>query len=175
MIGKSLKFIGIALVAAIGGYVGTLWMTPSFIMDRAWLGLSDAAGVNNMLHLPMVGAARRGIVRPSPDLAYSICPFDLSKGPLQVHAEPVPGHYWSLTVFDSATNAVLVQSDRDTEGKAVDVALVREGQRPPDGFEPFGMPSDKGIALVRVLLNDRGEFPEVAEIRAGSSCKTIKS
>ncbi|MEZ5708071.1 MAG: DUF1254 domain-containing protein [Blastomonas sp.] len=161
------------LGAVVLGYLGTMWFTPSLVMDRAWIGMSELAGVNHMLHAPLSNAGRRGIVRPSPDLAYSLCPFDLGNGPVLVHAEAVPDRYWSITVFDNVTNAVFTKSDRDTGGKNADVALVRSGQSVPAGIETVELPDDKGIALVRVLMHDRSEIAEIQPIRAKSFCKVF--
>jgi len=115
--------LAVACLAGLAGWYLTLAAAPQFIMGRAWQRLAEQAGVNRMTHTPLVTAERQTIVRPSPDLAYSVCAFDLNDGPIRVHAQPVPGHYWSLTVFDSETNVAFVESDRDSQGAPVEIGL----------------------------------------------------
>ena len=169
-------FVPVVAVLAIAlGFFATLWATPSVIMDRAWNRLSERAGINHMAHTPQIDASRREIVRPSPDLAYSVCAFDLRDGPLEIHVAPVPDHYWSLTIFDQDTNAVLVRSDRDTRGKPINLVVAKRGQRAPSGMEQLDMPGNKGVALIRILLKGRDDFAMVEKARAPSFCRPVKS
>lgn len=168
---RLLRLWGLPLFAgaavAILAYLGVLWATPGFIMDRAWHRLTERGPANAILHAPLATAEARTIVRPSPDLAYSICPLDLSKGSVAIHVEPVPGHYWSLTIFDDRTNAAYVASDRESGGKAIDVIVGRSDA-------DVVLPGDKGVALVRILLKGREDFAVVDAVRRRSSCGAIK-
>lgn len=161
----------VAAMAALAGWYGTLAATPMVIMDRAWTRLAAQAGVNRMTHGPLVTAESQTIVRPSPDLAYSICAFDLGKGPVEVYAHPVPDHYWSLTVFDSATNVAFVRSDRDSRGQPVRIVLAAAGQSVAKGGHAVTMPDAKGVALIRVLLKNRAEIAQVDRFRKTSYCR----
>lgn len=172
-----MRWIGPLVAACLAGFIGwylTLAFTPQFIMGRAWERLAEQAGVNRMTHSPLVTAEKQTIVRPSPDLAYSVCAFDLTRGPLEVYAYPVPGHYWSLTVFDSETNVAFVESDRDSKGAAVDIVLATADQTVPGGVRRITMPSVKGVALLRVLLNGRADFDAVTQDRKPSYCRPLK-
>lgn len=164
----------VAAVAAFAGWYGTLAATPMVIMDQAWEKLATQSGFNRMTHGPLVTAESQTIVRPSPDLAYSVCAFDLTQGPVKVHAHPVPGHYWSLTVFDNETNVAFVESDRDSRGAPVEVVLATADQVVPGGVRTITMPSAKGVALLRVLLKDRAEFANVTRDRKQSYCRPLK-
>lgn len=166
--------IVVAVIAAVAAWYGTLAAAPTVIMDRAWMRLADQAGYNRMAHTPPVVAERQTIVRPSPDLAYSICAFDLNESPLEVLANPVPGHYWSLTVFDSVTDVAFVESDRDTGGKPVRIVLATADQQVPQGARRILMPDAKGVALIRVLLNNRAEIGAVDAYRKQSFCRPLK-
>jgi hypothetical protein len=55
-----------------------------------------------------------------------------------------------------------VRGDRDTGGKPARLALLKAGQRAPLRYEPVVLQYDKGIALMRILLVDRAEFPTIA-------------
>ncbi|WAC25267.1 DUF1254 domain-containing protein [Blastomonas sp. SL216] len=164
----------LAVLAALAGWYGTLAAAPTVIMDRAWARLADQVGTNTMAHTPLVTAERQTIVRPSPDLAYSVCTFDLGQGPLEVMANPVPDHYWSLTVFDSVTDVAFVESDRDTRGKSIRIVLATADQAVPEGARKIMLPDAKGVALIRVLLKNRGEIGAVDAYRKKSFCRPLK-
>lgn len=164
----------IAVLAALAGWYLTLAGTPSVLMDRAWEKLAEQTGHNRMLHSPLVKAESQFVVRPSPDLAYSICAFDLTGGPLEVMANPVPDHYWSLTVFDNVTNVAFVESDRDTKGAPVRIVLATAEQTVPKGARRITMPDAKGVALIRVLLKNRGEIAAVDAFRKRSFCRPLQ-
>ena len=164
----------LAVIAAVAAWYGTLAAAPSVIMDRAWHRLADQDGYNKMTHTPPVVAERQTIVRPSPDLAYSICAFDLTQAPLEVMIAPVPDHYWSLTVFDSVTDVAFVESDRDTGGKPIRLVLATVDQQAPKGARKVVMPDARGVALIRVLLKSRGEIGAVDAFRKKSFCRPVK-
>ena len=118
--------------------------------------------------------ANQPIVRPSPDLAYSSCPFDLSAGPVLITMVPVAGRYSSLSVFDARTDVVFVRNDIQAGGKPFRIALAREGQAVPAGIETIHMGYNRGIALVRLLLTDPKEITQLDAVRRQSSCATIR-
>lgn len=165
--------LALGALTALAVYLLAMLLAPTLLMDRAWSRLASVGQANAMMHAPRVDARRQVIVRPSPDLAYSSCPFDLDQGPLRVHVEPVQDHYWSLTVFDDATNVVFVESDRENGERPIDLVLALPGQDTPAGARRIDMPSTKGIALIRVLLKDPAEFDTVAAVRQRSSCAPL--
>lgn len=163
----------VGAVAAAVAWQGTLVATPFVLMKAAMkkIGQSASNGRANVFAFgPMATADRQPIVRPSPDLLYSTCVFDLSQGPVLVRVEPVPGHYWSLSIFDARTDVAAVRSDRDTGGQPAMLALHRPGQAVPAGWAPVALGYDKGIALIRILLADKSEFAAIDAIRRKSSC-----
>ena len=166
------------VVAAAIAWHGTLVATPYVLMSAAMkkIGSADANGRANVFAFgPMATADRQPIVRPSPDLVYSSCVFDLSEGPVLVDVAPVPGKYWSLSIFDARTDVAAVRSDRDTGGQNARLALVRDGQVAPKGYDVVKLDHDRGIALIRILLSDPAEFAEVDAIRRKSTCQVASA
>jgi uncharacterized membrane protein len=156
---------------ALGAYKATLLATPFALMRVAMKKIGGPEGqVNRFNFRPMATAVNQPIVRPSPDLAYATCAFDLSKGPVLVRVEPVPEHYWSVSVFDARTDVAAVRSDRDTGGKAALLALGMKGQRAPDGYEFVQLGYAKGIVLIRILLKNSAEFETIDAVRRRSTC-----
>ena len=163
----------LGLVVAALAWQATLLAIPRGIMSLAVSRLGEAGGLNRMLHAPLPGPGRRTVVRPSPDLAYSSCPFDLSKGPLLVEVAPVAAPYWSLSVFDARTDVAFVRNNRDTGGTGFRVALAMEGQAVPAGVETIRLDDVKGVALLRILVEDRSRFSSLDRARRGSGCRTV--
>jgi hypothetical protein len=162
----------IGLVLAVAGYQATLLATPYLLMGAAIKKIGSAGPPNQFAFGPMATADRQPIVRPSPDLSYSTCVFDLSKGTVFIDVEPIPGHYWSVSIFDARTDVAAVRSDRDTGGKAARLQLVREGWKAKHtiGYDMVSVPSDKSIALIRILLNNPNDFAKVDALRRKSRC-----
>ncbi|HEV7343472.1 MAG TPA: DUF1254 domain-containing protein [Sphingopyxis sp.] len=130
-------------------------------------------GINTMSHGNLATPARQPVVRPSPDLAYSTCPYDLSAGPLAIEVAPVPGRYSSLSIFDAATDVIFVRNDVEAAGKPFRIILAREGQAVPAGAEVVRTSHDRGIALIRLLLKDPKEIGGLNAVRRQSSCATV--
>lgn len=160
------------LVLAVAAYFAVLAATPGFLMSAAMARL-DRAGVNRFAHGPLATDKARIIVRPSPDLAYSSCPFDLSGGPVLVEVAPAPAPYWSLSIFDGRTDVAFVRNNRDTGGKPVRIVLAGQGQEVPAGPEVVRLGYDRGVALIRILVESRDKFPAIDAARRGSRCGPI--
>jgi uncharacterized membrane protein len=110
---------------AFGAYQATLLATPYALMQAALMKVGQQGPANQFAFAPMTTADNQTIVRPSPDLSYSTCVFDMSKGPVLVDVQPVPDHYWSVSIFDARTDVAAVRSDRDTKDKAARLARNR--------------------------------------------------
>lgn len=151
-----------ALVAALA-YVAALWATPHVIMAKAMETLG-AGSVNVMRHQGLPNAESRFVVRPSPDLAYSICVFDLSKGPVAIDAFVPPQRYWSLSVFDANTDNIFSVNDRTATGRYA-LTLSKDG-----AGGSLAVPGGKGIALIRILVTDSEDLAAIDTLRRRSTC-----
>lgn len=130
-------------------------------------------GINRMAYGNLANPDRQPVVRPSPDLAYSSCPYDLSAGPLAIEVTPVPGRYSSLSIFDAATNVIFVRNDVEANGKPYRIIVARAGQAVPPGAEVVRTDHDRGIALIRLLLQDPTEIGALDPMRRQSSCAMV--
>ena len=133
--------------------------------------LGEAGPVNAFQHAPPTRAERQPVVRPSPDLLYSICVFDLTDGPVLVDVPPIPGHYWSVSVFDARTDVAAVRSDRDTGGGPARLALTARAQSAPAGYEPVALDRARGIAVIRVLVSGEDDYRAVDPLRSQATCR----
>lgn len=168
----SLPFL-VAVLVAFGAYQAALRATPYALMYAAMRKIGADRPANSFYFAPMTTASNQRIVRPSPDLSYSTCVFDLSNGPVLVDIDPVAGHYWSVSIFDARTDVAAVRSDRDAKGQPARLALIKNGQKAPDGYEAVSLGFDRGLVLLRILLNNPTDFPRVDAIRQKSTCKPV--
>ncbi|MES2989142.1 MAG: DUF1254 domain-containing protein [Pseudomonadota bacterium] len=161
----------IGLVTALIAYQVALVVAPRVLMGLAMSRIEKFGGPNRFTHSPLADDKSRAIVRPSPDLAYSSCPFDLSEGPLRIDAVPVTAApYWSLSVFDAQTDAVFVRNAVDAAAAPFRVAIVGPGQVAPAGYTPVRVSGTRGIALVRILIADKARFAEIDAARRATIC-----
>ena len=102
---------------------------PRLIMLRTVAGISRQAAANTILHAPRPNANSRGVVRPSPDMLYSICVYDLNAagGAIRVSTHDMPDTYWSVSLFDVDTNNFYALNDRQTKAGAADFVLTASG------------------------------------------------
>jgi uncharacterized membrane protein len=160
-------------LVALGAYQATLLATPYALMQAAMMKVGKQGPANQFAFAPMTTAENQTIVRPSPDLSYSVCAFDVSKGPVLVDVQPLPGYYWSVSIFDARTDVAAVRSDRDTKGTAARLALLKAGQTAPAGYEPVRVGYDRGLVLIRILVAPASTFPTIDAIRRKSTCKQL--
>ncbi len=163
----------VAIGAAVLGWYGGLALSTYGLMEAAIRRISAEGGVNVMRHGTLPTAENQPIVRPSPDLAYSSCPYDLSKGPLLIKVTPAPGRYSSLSIFDARTDVVFVRNDQQAGGKAYQIILARADQAVPKGTEVVRVDYDRGIALIRLLLRTPAEIGTLDPVRRQSRCQTL--
>jgi len=163
----------LGLVLAFVGYHIALAQFPRVLMDLATHRIAKGAGYNVMFAAPLATDKARAIVRPSPDLAYSTCPFDVSNGPVLVEVAPVPAPYWSLSVFDDRTDVAYVRNNIEADNQPIRIAIAQEGQPVPDSMTAVRVKGRTGIALVRILVQDRKQFAAIDAARKTSSCKAL--
>lgn len=162
----------LALVAGVATYFFTLSRTPTTLMSAAVSRLSNG-GMNTFTHAPLATEKSRAIVRPSPDLGYSSCPFDLSAGPVAISVPVVPARYWSLSVFQANTDVAFVRNKVDSGGKPIGVVIALAGQAVPSGMQAVRVQGAKGVALIRILVDDRAAFAEIDKARRGAKCLVL--
>jgi uncharacterized membrane protein len=163
----------LGLILGVVGYTVMMVQFPRILMSFATQRISKAGGYNTMYASPLATDKARAIVRPSPDLAYSSCPYDVSNGPVLVDVQPVPAPYWSLSVFDGRTDVAFVRNNIEANGQPIRVAIAMAGQPVPSGMQAVRVADSSGIALVRILVQDRAQFPAIDAARKKSSCKPL--
>ena len=174
-------FLGLMtlVLAAILGHFAVLNLVPRVIMNKAMTAM-EARGiaVHDFTLSPRLTPQTQTVVRPSPDLAYSICLFDFSKGGvLHVAAGPYD-KYASISFFDAETNnfrTLRVGKGEAGAGKTAYLYPPKTLRSDMMIYEDmaFGVsaPTPQGIILIRRLAPAQADYEEVAKIAAQDRCE----
>jgi uncharacterized membrane protein len=168
-----LAWLALVLLGAVLVHLLVIHCLPQLIMQRTMSAIGGFTGSNVFIHTPPPGAGSRAVVRPSPDLLYSICILDLSEGPVRIRAA-VSEPYSSLSVFAANSDNIFVVNDRQVSGDHFE-AVLATGDAPIDGAGApvVRLPSAHGIALVRRVITDPAQLAQLEAQRHDSSCKLI--
>lgn len=162
-------YIASFLAAIAISHAAVVVGAPYLIMGVAIKKVSrGGTEVNHFVFGPRTTEASRQIVRPSPDLAYATCAFDLSHGPVHVSAKPWDD-YMSISVFQANGDNIYAVNDRQAP-QGVDFILARRGQATPAGKLVVISPTDRGIILDRRLTPTQQRFALADEVRRSDQC-----
>ena len=165
-------FVAMGAVAVHYAAVAAL---PNFIMWRV-MSLASAKGTNNIVHTERSTAAARAIVKPSPDLLYSRCIYDVTRTPLKVTTAAPAGTYWSVAFYASNTDNFYVLNDTAAKGQAATIILMGQGQSippQPEGTLIVTAPTSRGLVLLRTLINDDTREAEIDKARQAATCEPL--
>jgi uncharacterized membrane protein len=174
MIARSWKWIAATLLVAVVVHGASVLFLPRLVMIQTMAGIAKPAGINAIVHAPRPSWRSRGVVRPSPDLLYSICVYDLSaaKGAVRVSTHDAPETYWSVSVFDADTNNFFALNDQQAKPGTADFLLIAAGTSAGAGKLPvIEAPTNRGIVLFRTLVNDETHIAEIDAARHYAACE----
>jgi len=161
----------------VGAAAATHLLTLRAYPERKMQEVIDRTGrggerENTLVHGQPVTPASRGVVRPSPDLVYSICVYDLEAGPVEIAMTRFDA-YHSLSLYDARTNNYYTVNDRQYEGGKKRVRLVADDGESASGANPVETvvsPTRQGVALIRRLASPDSLLDSALEIRQQDSC-----
>lgn len=152
-----MKYIISTLVLAAIMHFGAVYSLPYVIMTR----VMSRAPANVMQHSLPTDAASRAIVKPAPDLLYSLCSYDLSKGDVKVTVAPYHT-YWSVGFY--AAN-----SDNFHISKEVKPILLSIDKKQG----ALQSPSNKGIVLFRFLVQNADDLEKAKIAQKEVKCDEL--
>jgi uncharacterized membrane protein len=132
---------------------------------------------NAIRHLPRATAAWRSGQRPSPDLFYSACAYDVSQGPVKITTPAPAGTYWSVALFASNADNFYVLNDATANGQRATIVLARAEQAVPplpQGARLVRTPTTTGAVLFRILINDDKREAELDAERRTARCELLR-
>ncbi len=169
-----IRALAIFLASAAIGFMLVTWQLPNTIMNTL-MARAAAGSQDGRTAPPLPDDKARAIVLPSPDLAYVLCAYDLSKGPLAVTFNPPASlPYWSVAAYADNSDNFLVINDRDAS-HAHSVILLSPHRfyiLPPLSSRAEAAPSDRGIVLFRGLMAERNDAV-LKQVQDSVSCKTL--
>lgn len=155
-----------------------LALLPGIIMSAARTRMLDSGiSLHDWAMSPRVTPQTQTIVRPAPDLAYTVCLIDLSSGPVELVVPSWPA-YGSLSVFENDTDNVYAGSlDTRAQGSGPvrRVILARPGQPVPSEYdaETVRVRSNEALALIRRLAPDQASYEAAAALAQESRCTPL--
>ena len=163
----------LAVFALFAG--GAHWLVldraPSVIMGAAMDKLAErGVPLHRFALSPPMTPQTQTVVRPAPDLSYSVCRFDFAEldGPLRVRMGAYDG-YSSLSFFDSETNNfATVRGD----GEAREVVLL--APRIDTTGDALTAPTQTGVILIRRLTPNAAARERVVAASAKDICAPAK-
>ncbi|WP_394692754.1 DUF1254 domain-containing protein [Hyphobacterium sp.] len=156
------------VLLAASVHAATLWYLPRLAMNTAMSRLETVGATpNTIVHVPPTDETSRRVVRPSPDLLYSVCLLNLSDGPVQIRAADWGG-YMSLSLFSGNTDNVAAVNETQTDG---DIILsVSDG-----AGADIDLGSPRGIAIIRRLVTNGDALARADSIRRqDDSCEAME-
>jgi uncharacterized membrane protein len=157
------------IVIAAAAHIATLLALPGIIMSRTMVAMEQrGVALHAFSFAPQTTPQTQSVVRPSPDLAYSLCRYDFSRieGPLVVKMAAWD-NYASLSFFDAKTNNFLtVRGD----GEAREVRLY--GPDTKASRQPRS-PTATGIILIRRLAPTKALFDRAAATSDNDQCASL--
>ncbi|ABS62463.1 integral membrane protein-like protein [Parvibaculum lavamentivorans DS-1] len=171
------QWLAVVAVLAVILHLAIVWAVPRVVMSVAMAKIGDTAALNEFTHPPRATDASRAVVRPSPDLAYSICLLDLSQGPVRIEV-PASAPYTSLALYSSITDNYFVRNNREDgglqDGEMIGVVVTGPADEAPanlpEGLAVVSSPTEKGLALVRRVIESDAAMPGLDALRASSVC-----
>lgn len=173
-----IKLIVITLLLAAVIHVATVAVLPYGITLYTLLGMqhrTPGGQMNMIFQAPPRTADSRDVVRPSPDLLYSICVYKVSDKPLHIVA-PIPdGTYWSMSFYAINTDNFFVVNDRTAKSNPADILLVGEDMPYHDtgDSEVVIAPSNMGVILFRILITDKSELNDLMQLQEQAYCSLV--
>ena len=173
---RLIQWLAAATGIAVVLHVAIVWAIPRVIMSTAMERIGGGGALNTFTHTPRTTHEFRAVVRPSPDLAYSMCVLDLSDGPVMIEV-PASDPYTSLALYSAITDNYFVRNNRQdgglSEGEAIRIVVSAPGDAPaevPEGYEAVTAPAEKGLALVRRVIENDAAMPRLDALRSASVC-----
>ena len=148
-----LRWIAAILVCGWLGQYALAMLVPHLVMERLYQKIAEASEPNQLNLTPRPDENSRWVVRPSPDLLYASCLYNLERGPVLISA-PVPERYWSMQFYQMNTdNFAGISNQREQRfrvGTRVEVTLIGPDADPAEySDEVIQSPTTRGVMLLR--------------------------
>jgi uncharacterized membrane protein len=172
--------IAVGLVGAALLHIVIILSLPSFTGRDAYTRVQAFGEANRFF--PLAGSS--GSLAPindDPAMKTAVCAFSVETGPIRLFAEgDVP--FWSLAVYDSASNEVFSMNDRTSVSGALDtliatpIQLIAIRKAVPAELEQsilVEMRGEEGYAVLRTFVPTQSRQEAAAAFLEEASCEAF--
>ncbi|QRI64363.1 DUF1254 domain-containing protein [Shinella sp. PSBB067] len=171
--------IAIGLVGAALLHIVIILSLPSFTGRDAYTRVQSLGEANRFYPLADRAGDTLAPINDDPAMKTAVCTFSLENGPVRLFAEgDVP--FWSLAVYDSASNEVFSMNDRTSVSGALDtlvatpIQLIGIRKAVPQELEQsilVEMRGEEGYAVLRTFVPAESRRPAANAFIADASCE----
>lgn len=171
----------VLLAAAV--HIITAVVVPRIERENTLQALVESAPLNQ---LTVIDAKKRGefaLRGIAEDLAFAICPYDVSKSSLTITA-PLPQTYWSISIFGMEGQNIYTINDRQVGTDKFAATILHEsnevedtdntGSREGEGIV-IKSNSEKGLVLLRMFVTDRAAAQRTRDLISKTVCSEQSS
>lgn len=173
-------FWGTALVLlAAAAHIVTSVFFPQLEREDTVETLMGASEVNRVTVLADEDKLKEVLRGIPTDMAYAICPYDISERPIEISA-PLPGTYWSISIFEPSgrniytLNDTQVGTDRFAAvimlGEAKTAAEEDTSKREGGGIV-IHTKETSGVVVIRAFIEDLAARKSAQDALSASECK----
>ena len=172
--------IAIGLVGAALLHIVIILSLPSFTGRDAYTRVQTFGETNRFFPLSNAGGTLAPI-NDDPAMRAAVCAFSVTNGPVRLFAQgDVP--FWSLAVYDSASNEVFSMNDRTSVTGALDtlvatpIQLIAIRKAVPQELEQsilVEMRGEEGYAVLRTFVPATSRSQAAAVFLADASCEAF--
>jgi|SoiMethySBSTD1v2_1073268.scaffolds.fasta_scaffold313759_2 uncharacterized membrane protein len=151
----------LTLAVAAALHFAAIWYIPRLVVRLVARNARKAGTAINTFGYGGVRSApvsRTLIPAINPDLAIAFGVYDVSQGPVRVRCHTPPSDtYWSVSLYASNTDNILLINDKAAKAPSFDLVIVgRKSKYRQQGNEEVVIsPTRRGVAIVRILVEDR--------------------
>ena len=164
-----------SLILVILGFVLHLLFINYFHVGMLWV-FDRATGANEsvntvLLRTDTANSDTRGLKRPSSDIMYSICTYDVKYKPLIITSS-IPDSYWWISFYSNNTDNFVTLNDHDIENNYLKIYLAGVNSEPKkvSNGTVVVSPTDTGYALVRMFVGNGENLQNLKDIQETLNC-----
>jgi|TARA_B110001454_G_scaffold191123_1_gene190634 uncharacterized membrane protein len=147
---------------------------PTYKMWEFGRSQDPTSSVNKIFHGEKINSNSRKVIRPSPDLLYSGCGYDVTYSPVVITSK-VLNTYWAMSFYSANSDNFAILNDLDIDSEDLKVYLFGPNSKPikiTDGFAIFS-PTDKGVMLIRRFIGNEDNIEEMYRNQETLTCNSL--
>ena len=180
---RSLLFVAVVgLLGAAALHIMIILAGPGFTGNDAYTRIANLGEMQSFHPLPVAPARSGAPFSDDPALRIAVCALSTAERPVRLFA-PAGVPFWSLGLFDRASNEVFSMNDRTSVGGALDVVVATPIQLnairkalPEDLSQSIlvEMADEDGYAVLRTFVPTATMEEAARAFLADAGCETIE-